>query len=222
MKARFDAEAKPQKVTATIDYEDMGGSAYTASGDIIVQVTQPIRLEFDKPNIPAAVTAGDTVPVSLSVYNMGRNKLQNVLCKVEAPGLLPESSAFIGNMDAGAGKTAELFVYVGTRDMSLSETGEITKDPNAAELYGDTTGFITVTYEDEFGNKMSQQVKLDTTISEPVVPTPTPAPEGPKAETGQWWISVAAAAVLVAVIITIMAGAARRRKRKVARHSETD
>lgn len=222
MKARYDAQPKPQKVNIAIDYEDGNGTAYTASDEILVQMTQAIRLEFDKPNIAANVTAGDTVPVSLNVFNMGRNALMNVMCKVAAPGLLPEGSVFLGTLDAGGSKTAELFVFVGTRDMSLSETGDIVHSNDAQNLYGGTEGVINVSYEDEFGNKYSQQVKLATTIGEPAAPAPTAAPDEPKAEAGQWGISIAVAGGAIIVIAAALLILRKRRVREVAKGDETD
>ncbi len=222
MKVRLDAEPKPQKVTIAIDYEDGNGTAYSAADEVLVQVTQPMRVEFDTPSIPANATAGDTVPVSLNVFNMGRSSVQNVLCKVSAPGLLPEGSAFLGNMEPGAGKRAEFFVYVGTRDMSLSEDGKIVTDSNAQELYGATEGFIDVSWEDEFGNKYNEQVKLGTQIQEPVAPATAPpaAEENPQA--GQWWVSVAVGAAAIAAILAVMAALRRKRRREVAGGDEAD
>lgn len=222
MKAAFDAEPKPQKVAITIDYEDGSGTAYTAGDDVLVQLSQAVRIEFDKPNIPAAVNAGDTVTVNLNVFNMGRTSLNNVLCKVSAPGLLPEGSAFLGNMEPGASETAEIFVCAGTLDMSLDGDGNIVKDPNVTGLYGATSGFINVTYEDEFGNKLNQQVKLGTTIAEPAVPASTPAPVDNKKDAGQWWISVVVAGAVVASAILAMAAMRRRRTREVEGGNEAD
>ena len=221
MKARSDAQAKAQKVTASIDYEDAAGAVYTAAGDMIVEVSQPMRVEFDKPAISANVTAGETVPVSLNVFNMGRNKVQNVLCKVSAPGLLPEGSAFLGNMDPGASKTAEFFVYVGTRDMSFSNTGDLTYDNSVTELYGATSGFINVTWEDEFGKQCTGQVKLDTKIGQPPAPPPAAQPEQQSPEVGQWWISVAVAGVLI-MAISVVTLLLKRKRAREARGNEAD
>ena len=222
MKARFDAEPKPQKVTIAIEYEDRNGVAYSTSDELLVSVTQPMRMEFDRPNFPAEVTAGETVPLSLNVFNMGRSPVQNVLCKVFGPGLIPEGSAFLGNMEAGTGKTAELFVIAGTRDMSLGEGGKIVFDPAVTDQYGNTAGYILVTWEDEFGKQYDRQVELSTEIKAPVTP-PVSAPKEPEnPQAGQWGASIAIGAGLVAAIIAAMILFRRRRAKEAAGSDEVD
>ena len=95
---------------------------------LLLQVTQPVSLEYDEPDIPQTANAGDTLPLSFSVFNKGRSKLYNVMVKIDAPGLLPEGSAFVGNMEPGTSGTAELYVFVGTLAMSQGEEGNIQTD----------------------------------------------------------------------------------------------
>jgi len=130
-------------VTLTVAYEDSQATAFTLTESLLLQVTQPVSFEFDEPDIPQTANVGDTLPLNLNVFNTGRSKLYNVMVKIEAPGLLPEGSAFVGNMDAGTSGTAELYVFVGTLAMSQGEEGNVQTD-NDADKYGYTNGSITI------------------------------------------------------------------------------
>ena len=222
MKARLDAAPKTQKVTITMEYEDAKGTAYSASDEIPVPVTQPMRMEFDVPSIPASVTAGDTVPVNLNVFNMGRSSVRNVLCKVHSPGLLPEGSAFLGNMESGASKTAEFFVFIGTRDMTPGENGEVVRNSSTQELYGATEGTIDVSWEDEFGNPHTQQIKLSTQIQQPVAAAATAPTVQENPNAGQWWISIVVATATLAVLAASIVLLQRRRRKEVRGNDEAD
>ncbi len=123
MQVRQDAKAGAQKVLIGVEYENGKATAFTANYEIIVQVSQPIRLKYDKPSIPQNVNAGDTISIALNMMNMGKSTLYNVRCALDAPGLIPEGSAYLGNMDAGTSKSGDITVLVGTLDMS-SDSGQ--------------------------------------------------------------------------------------------------
>lgn len=215
-KVRQDAQPKAQKIIVNLEYEDDEAKTITASEDILIQVKQPIRIRFDTPNIPADVNAGDTLPLSLNIYNMGKSTLSNVMCKVEAPGLMPEGSSFLGNMEPGASKAAEIFVFVGTKEMSKDQDGKIVETPSKdGEKYSKTSGVIHITYEDEFGNEYKEDIAFDTSINPPAVPENTPQTEEVQPKASQWWISVVAAAIIITAIVVVMLLAQRRRKKKV-------
>jgi hypothetical protein len=214
MIAQFDAVPKQQKVTVTIDYEDGNGTAYSASDEIPVQVVQPLHIEFDKPNVPESMNAGDTAPFTLQVLNKGRSPVYNVMCVLEAPGLLPEAGVFLGSIDPGTAKPAQVMVFPGTRNMSVAADGSVTTGGNDADMFGLTSGTITITYEDEFGKQYSSTVKIQTTINAPAEPVADiKKPDPPKAS--QWWVSALIAAALIAAILIILALGRKSRKRKV-------
>lgn len=217
MAAKEDAAIGAHGVTVSIDYEDSKATGFIASENIPVTVTQPLRVEFDTPNVPDAMTAGDTAPFTLQVINKGRSAVYNVMCVLEAPGLLPEASAFLGNMDPGTAKPAQIIVFAGTLDMTSSS--DISGGSDGSGQYGKTTGTITITYEDEYGKQYSAKVKIQTTINEPVVPvTATKPPEQPKA--GQWWVSVVIAAALIAAVLILLLLGRKNRMRKVQGRAE--
>ncbi len=117
IQVRQDAKPGPQIVSLAIEYENSKAVAFTTSEEIIIQVKQPIRLEYDPPTIPESVNAGDTISISMNLMNMGKSTLYNVRCALEAPGLMPEGSVFLGNMESGTSKTGDIYVFVGTLDM---------------------------------------------------------------------------------------------------------
>lgn len=212
MQARLDSEPGIQTVTLTVAYEDNKATAFTVTEPLLLQVTQPVSLEFDEPDIPQTANAGDTLPLNLNIFNTGRSKLYNVMVKINAAGLLPEGSAFVGNMDAGTSGTAELYVFVGTLAMSQGEEGNVETD-NEAEKYGYTSGAITINYEDEFGNPYAQEIPFDMQIEPPVISASAPEEEEEPVDTAsQWWVSVIIGAALIAAVVAVLVV---RRKRKM-------
>ena len=136
MQVRPDAKPGPQKVLLAIDYENSKATAFTTSEEIIVQVKQPIRLEYDQPTIPESVNSGDTITISMNLMNMGKSTLYNVRCTLEAPGLIPEGSIFLGNMESGTSKTGDIYVFVGTLDIAgMDMSGDET---SGADLSGES------------------------------------------------------------------------------------
>lgn len=112
MAARADAKAGPQKIDIAIAYEDNQAAQLTAADEISVEVHQKIRLEYDPPKFPTQLYMGDTASASLNLYNKGKNTLYNVTVTLDVPGLTPESSAFLGNMESGTAKTADIYASV--------------------------------------------------------------------------------------------------------------
>lgn len=211
MMAQQTAEPKPQKITFHVDYEGSGGTAYTSDESIVVQITQPIRLEFDEPEIPSEVNAGDTISLAVNAMNMGRGTVYNVRAEVDAPGLIPEGSAFLGNLESGASKSGDMYVFVGTLDSSETASGE---------KYGTTGGKLKITYENEFGDTSEKEFEFTTNINPPVIDTlaqTNEEEEQPKTQS-QWWISV----IILAVLIAAGLGVWYLRKQKLRKKAEED
>ncbi len=112
MNIRADGDAGPQAIAIEATYEDSELKALSMSGEITVQVRQKIRLEHEKPKFATQVYEGDTIPATLKLLNKGKNTLYNVSVAVDIPGVTPESDSFLGNMDSGASKTAEIYCTV--------------------------------------------------------------------------------------------------------------
>ena len=222
MQVRPDAKPGPQKILLTIAYENSEAAAFTTNEEIIVQVKQPIRLKYDEPSIPESLNAGDTVSFSLNLMNMGKSTLYNVRFEVQAPGLIPEGSAFIGNMESGTSQTGDIYVFVGTLDMT--DTMDMTDSPDGGDAgqYGPTQGSLIIIYEDEYGEEYTQQIDFETVINPPMIQTMMDEEidmEEPET-VSQWWISVliaggAAAGIIIFILI-------RRKKRRLLEESEDD
>ena len=196
-------------LTLTMEYDSSDTTMLSSSGTVMVEVAQPLRVEMDAPDMETEVNAGDTIPLSFQVMNMGRSAVYNVRIELEAPGLIPSETAFIGNMEAGTSMTGEMDVFVGTKNMSEGYEGD--------EKYGYTSGTITLIYEDEEGNEYTEEVEISTTINEPVITVSTDDEEEDEQETaGQWWISI----VIGCAVIAGLAAYIIIRKKRQEQHDE--
>ncbi|BDF59141.1 hypothetical protein CE91St36_19580 [Christensenellaceae bacterium] len=205
------AEPKPQKIMLHIEYEGDKATAFTSDESIVIQVKQPMRIEYDDPEIPKEVNAGDTMSISMNVMNMGKGTVYNVRAELEAPGLVPEGSAFLGNLESGASKKSDLYVFVGTLD-----TGE---SGNSDAKYGPTTGKIALSYEDEFGEVSTQEIEFNTNINPPIINAPQEEEEEKPETQSQWWISVIILGAVIGAIFGIRY-ALKRKKQKAKDHED--
>lgn len=181
-------------IQLAMSYDNEEAATLTSGGTFSVSVHQPMGVEMTMPMIDTEVHAGDTLPLSFQVMNLGRSMIYNVRCDLSGEGLVPANTAFIGNMEAGTAQTSDMNVFVSTLD------GE--------EAYGPTSGTVTLTYEDVQGKVYTQTFDFQTTITKPVIGGAVPTQE--KEQTaGQWWISVLIAgglALLAAVGVLIRRG----------------
>lgn len=211
MRARTEAEAKPQKILITIEYEDSERRSYTVNEEILLEVRQPLRLEMDEINIPSTVYAGDSLPITTNIFNMGRSSLYNVRCQLKVPGLIPEGSAYLGKMEPGSFKSAEIYTFVGTIDMTEESNKKIT------EKYGFTEGLMTVSYEDEYGEEHIKTLEFSTIIEKPVFQSSdnNEKDEEEKPErASQWWVSII---ILLGILMILFGFISYKRKLKLLR-----
>ncbi len=194
LKYKADLATPPGRYTISLAMEYETGDAETLSsaGSVSVTVTQPLRVEMEMPKIEAEVNAGDTLPLSFQVMNLGRAAVYNVRVELTAPGLIPTGTAFIGNMEAGTAATEDMNVFIGTKNMSEGYEGE--------DKYGYTSGMATLVYEDAEGNVFTQQAEIYTNINEPVITVSAPEEEE-KPTASQWWISVVIGGAVIAGLV---------------------
>lgn len=139
-----------------LSYSALGkASEWTES--FTLPVTQAIRLEQGGVQMDTAV-AGELGNMTLSLMNMGKGELRNVLVKLEMDGVLDAQSVLVGTMEAGD-----------TRQARLS----FTPKPDSV---GQHTGTVTVTCEDVYGNTSTQILDVTLTVDEPI-PETTPEEE---------------------------------------------
>ena len=172
-------------IEIAMSYDDSKATTCTSTGNIVVSVEQPLDVQLTMPVIDKEMTAGDTVPFSFQVMNLSRSTVYNVRCDVDCDGLTQTKTAFIGNMESGTAGEGVTNVFVSTL------SGE--------NLYGDTKGVVTLTYEDGFGNEHSETYDFETSIVKMQENTDASQTQEPE-RASQWWISVA---VLVGILLLI-------------------
>lgn len=171
----------------------------SSNGSTVVEIQQPANMELVMPRFADSVSVGETVPVTFQVMNMGRSSMYNVRCVVSGFGLVPSNTGYIGTMEAGTSKNTKVELYI----IALNAS---TGNENGPQ-YGNTTGTVTLIYEDETGQEYSQEATFDTTVNRPVVQLPQSNTEEEKEEqrAGSWWVSVTIlGGVILAAVGTIL------------------
>ena len=172
-----------------MSYDTLKAETLTSSGSIQVAVAQPMEVKLEVGDIPTEVNAGDSLSVPLQVLNLGRGKIYNVRCAMDVPGLISDTSAFLGNMEGGSAASGELKVFAGTKKMN--------SDMTEALPYGPTSGKIELIYEDENGKEYTSEYDVATTINELKIDAASGETEEKEDVKTQWWIAVLAGAVII-------------------------
>lgn len=198
------AASKPHTAVISMEYEY--GAAIPASGSdtIIMNVRQPIRLEYEAPAFPSRVTEGDNVAFSMNLMNMGKGMIYNVLATFEMPGMNNGGSVFVGELAPGEAKDCATNLQVTSVD------GE----------FGQFEGRLLIRYENEFGEQQQKEIALSTQIQKKqAAPALTQAPE----DNGEgqnrafpWWIAVAGVAAAAAAAYAVV----WVKKQKIRRYDE--
>lgn len=213
LKSRNDIKPLPQKLVIDIDYEDTEGNEFKTSSDIYVEIKQEAKLDFDKPLIPNSLNAGDSVSISMNVYNSGKGTLYNVICQMDVPGLSTEGNCYLGNMESGTQLTADFSVFVNMKEIQ-GASPEL-----YSNKYGNVAGKITIKFEDEFSEKYTKEIEISTEITPPVISSfSNNEEEQPKVF--QWWVSVCVGiTIIVSLIIYIIV---LKNKKKLVDNYEND
>lgn len=177
----------------------------SAAGSTIVDIRQPANMELVMPRFPESVTVGETVPLSLQVMNMGRDSMYNVRCIVSGFGLAPSNTGYIGTMSAGSSAMTEVELYI----IALNAT----EGNENGNQYGNTTGTVTLIYEDDTGSEFQQSVTFETEVQRPVVEIPQTQDTQEEIERASlgWWVVIL---VLGGLIVAAYIGFVAFRKRK--------
>ena len=210
-------------------FEEATAKAQTAAQQLVVSVGQKMRLSVSEPVMDASsLYAGDSLDVALQVVNEGRTTLYNVSVAPESASenLTLPTAAYLGNMEGGTSKRAEL---------SLTPTKE-----------GDYKADLIVTWEDALGEKYTEKrsisfsAQADETIDYSGSTGGNPADyysndinggndvdSAPETDASAilsmlpWWV-YAAAAGLYFVIVIYAAMSVRARRRKALEDDEMD
>ncbi len=191
------AAVDPIQVQFQIEYEDAKGNGYTSTEEVRLLVCQPQYAQLTNLSFPAQVYASDTEFLNFQVQNTGLSTIYNVKVRLEARGLFPQQEVFLGNIEGGTSADGEQKVFVGTLDMDTQ--GNVLE--GGGEKYGDTDGFVILSYEDEQGEVTEQKLEIHTKVHE--AETVKLEIEEPKPRTNQWWVTIVFFAALTLLLVII-------------------
>ena len=194
LKTDKEALAGNREFYITLSFSARTGGTFEITRYFIIRVNQPARIAFDAVSLPKEITAGETMTLPANVHNTGRAIIRNVTITLDAAGLFPTASVFLGDIKPGEGKTGEMKVFVGMLSMTEGYT----------ESYGNTTGTYTITYQDDDGAIFTERMEVRTKILQPVIsPSPTPDPTLQQAQS-QWWITALIGFAIIAIVVSGM------------------
>lgn len=162
------AQEGEHRLTVSMEYEDKYFMSYSSSDELSLTVKQSVALDFDGAILPAKVIQESTETVTINLMNMGKSDLRNCRIDFNIEGLESGGTTFVGEIPAGQSSA-------GSANLRVSST-----------MLGETSGTITITYEDEFGESYSKTVDVSTTIAEKIVINNTQTEEE-KAKYPLWW-----------------------------------
>lgn len=199
--AAANAAAGGASVSLSFAYENVQGTAYAGEDELTLDIYQPVQAAMEGFSIPALVYAQEMAESSISVRNLGKTAIYNATVELEAAGLFATGSVFAGNLEAGASYDGTMHIYVGHKNMaSISDYGA--SDENG---YGQTTGILTLTYEDADGKVCRQTQEFSTVIQKPQIVELTVQKEE-EPQTNQWWAAILVAAACVFLLIVCILG----------------
>ena len=164
-------------------YADSEATEYTSSGVAKVMVGKSVEMKFDSPQLPAEVEIADVIETSVQAMNLSRSTVYNVRTEIEADGLVPAGTIYIGDIEAGMAASAST---------QISITGLTQSD----YPYGKTSEVVKCYYEDEAGNEYTETGEFQTEIQSAF----SEQSEEEEDQPGQWWVIM----IIIAIIIEIL------------------
>ena len=163
------AAANEHRLNLSMEYEDENHSPYSASDTLLVQVRQTTSLDYSGAQLPAKVVQGNVTTVSLTLMNTGKSTLYNCMFEFDVEGLIGGGSTFIGTINSGESAA-------GNANLRVSE-----------EILGEVKGALTISYEDDYGEKYTETLDVKTVIEEKAELIDTSDDEEEK-KNGLWWM----------------------------------
>lgn len=187
----FSASAGIQEgrydIQLSMSYDNPDASSLSSSGTISVDIHQPLRVELEADELPDSINAGDTMNINVQALNLGKGAIYNARCVVDAPGLSTGTSAYIGSVEAGSAANGTLKIFAGMKESSAD-----------GEMYGETSGKLILSYEDEDGQTYTAEKEISTVINPLDLSTDSSQTEEKKQGVSlQWYIGVIAAVVIL-------------------------
>lgn len=215
-------DTEPGQVTIlfSLEYEDSKASSANSTETLTFKVSQPVRAELEVSDIPSVFYTMDTVEIPVKALNLGRDKIYNAKVKLEADGLSPKETAFLGNVDEGTASDGTIRVYVkgstgnkSSKSQSVAEAGSLSdnvsdiSDENDATSQNTSispdqiTGKLILIYEDSTGNSYQTAVDFSSEIKESQIQSLKV--EDSQEETNSWWYSIFAILAVLFLIIVL-------------------
>lgn len=183
-----DTPAGQAVITFTFDYEDSKATGTTGTEILTFNITQPVRAELEVSDLPSVFYTMDTVEIPVKALNLGKDKIYNAKISLNANGLSPKETVFLGNIEAGTAAEGTLRVYV--KGISGNED--------------QITGKLNLTYEDSIGNSYEAATDFSSEIKESQIQSLKVEDE--QEQTNSWWYSIIAlcAALLIFIILFLI------------------
>ncbi len=196
----FDCQAQNDTLAGTyflplqFDYAYGKGMGGSGSGNAAMTVTQPVKMQFPPVLLPTEAVVSDRLTVQIQAINLGLAEAQNVRAELQCDGLLPEKMAFFGTVSGKTSAECALNVQVSSK--------------RGAELYGETTGQILFTYEDEAGKEYTEIQEISMLLKSPF----SDRPIAPEQTSPRYWLYIMAG-ILGGILILAVYLFVRYRKR---------
>lgn len=151
------------------EYEDKNYNSYSSNDTVRVNVRQPVELSYSGAILPKKVVQGNTQTVAVELMNTGKSTIYNCTLLFEVDKKQSGGSTFVGNIEPATSST-------GTVNLRIDD-----------DALGEVKGKITITYEDDYGEKYEETVDVSTVIEEKVEELKTDNEESEK-KNPQWWL----------------------------------
>ncbi len=173
-------------IDVAIEYSDSKGETYTAQGTVKISARQKTQIEISPIRLPEQIRVGESVELETQAMNLGRGTLYNVRALLEADGLRPSGTAFIGDIEPGTSMTGSMEL--------------VAEELSGESSYGTTQGKVTFYYEDEMGNEKTHVQSFETSLL-----SPRSNDSGGESEDNQrqWWVIMAVISAVVALAAAI-------------------
>lgn len=151
------------------EYEDKNYNSYSSNDTVRVNVSQPVELSYSGVILPKKVIQGNTQTVAVELMNTGKSTIYNCTLEFQVDKMQTGGSVFVGNIESAQSST-------GTVNLRIDD-----------DALGEVKGKITITYEDDYGEKYEETVDVSTVIEEKVEELTTDDEENEK-KNPQWWL----------------------------------
>ncbi len=176
LSALATAEIGRYKLTVTGEYEDLYYSSFSSSDTITLTVKQSVGVSHNGLTMPEKIVEGEINTMAVTLMNTGKTDVRNCMLTFISETLESSGTTFVGEIAAGESAEANLNY----------------KQPMGK--LGKAEATVEISYEDAFGNKKSEKVKLST-VTEKKVEVAQKQEEEEKSNNNLWWLFILLGAV---------------------------